>query len=112
MANRASNTFVLSLFPGARQDGKLVNFHPENFHINSVEQLLFAEEVLDAMDAELVDKVHYATLHAKAQAYISKNLELLHKPWLRAAGAVHDIIESLRQQQGVDAPASVPAHCH
>ena len=105
------NAVVRSLFPTANP-AKKVCFYPENFVIESVEQLLFAEEILDAMDADLVDKVHYAALHSKAENYVKAHAELLHTPWQRAAGAVHDILESHRQQLGLAPLAAVPAHCH
>lgn len=88
------------LFPQASKSSK-VAFNAEKFVIGSSEQLLFAEEVLDAMDAELVDKTQYAQLHAKADAYVATHPELLHRPWLRTAGAVHDIIEAHRQISGI-----------
>ena len=106
------NALVLSLFPRADTTTQKVAFYPENFDIGNVEQLLFAEEVLDAMDADLVDKVHYAALHVKAETFVKGNLELLTKPWLRTAGAVHDIIETLRQERGISPANTVPAHCH
>lgn len=106
------NAMVSSLFPRAGQTGKKVTFHPEHFHIGSIEQLLFAEELLDAMDADLVDKIHYGQLHKKAEQYVKEHPELLTKTWLRAGGAVHDIIETLRQQQGLVAPACLSPHCH
>lgn len=105
------NAVVRSLFPSAGHSKK-VAFNPDNFVIESVEQLLFAEEVLDAMDADLVDKIHYAVLHTKAEQYVKTHLDLLTKPWLRNGGAVHDIIEALRQETGASTPAVYPSHCH
>lgn len=108
-----NNATVKSLFPSAdTTTQRQVQFYPENFQIESVEHLLFAEEILDSMDANLVDKVHYVALHTKAETYIKGRLELLTKPWLRAAGAVHDIIETLRQERGIATPTTASSHCH
>ncbi len=93
-------SILRELFPKASAANK-VAFNVEGFSITSTEQLLFAEEVLDAMDAELVQRTLYADLHAKADQYVREHLELLQKPWLRTAGAVHDILEALRQEKGI-----------
>ena len=95
---------IRQLFPRASATNQIA-FDVSAFSLDSIEQLLFAEEILDAMDADLVQKTQYAALYAKAESFVKAHPELLQKPWLRAAGAVYDLIEALRQEQGACVPA-------
>ena len=98
--NKTSTKYLLDLFPLASQKvGPQLRVHTRNAQVNNVQQLLFAEELLDGMDAGLVFKEGYAELYQKAEAYVLANPALLTTPWLRSAGAVHDIIEAIKQQR-------------
>lgn len=66
--------------------------------ISTLAQLIFAEEVLDDLDAQPDAEIAGAFLRARAEAYVRANPDLLSAPWLRNAGAVYDIIERVRNE--------------
>lgn len=74
--------------------------------IRTIQELLHAEVVIDAMESETGPNTSSKILRNRAKAFISKNHDLFDTPWLRKGGAVYDIISQLRANRD-DESASV-----
>ena len=66
--------------------------------IDTLAQLIFAEEVIDDMESRKEASLTCQLLRARAEAFVRANPELLNAPWLRNGGAVYDIIERVRNE--------------
>lgn len=68
---------------------------PVSGPLQTLAQLLAAEERLDELEAAEQTGPEYQALRQAVLAYVIENPELGQTPWLRCGGAVHDMLQRL-----------------
>ena len=79
----------------------LLHSHRATFleEVHSVPDLLVAEVILDDLDSRRLGGTgEYQQLMAQANAFLRANPSVYMEPWIRGGGAIHDLIEELRQE--------------